>query len=71
MRRVRENVFEIWGNTLRVLTTTMALEPEKAVVITLATVALHNMLQMESKESYTFDGLLNAEDDDGNIIREE
>ena len=71
MRRVRENVFEIWGNTFRVFTTTMALEPEKAVVITLATVALHNMLQMESKESYTFDGLLNAEDDDGNIIREE
>ena len=71
MRRVRENVFEIWGNTFRVFTTTMALEPEKAVVITLATVALHNMLQMESKESYTFDGLLNAEGDDGNIIREE
>ena len=24
---------------------------------------------MESKESYTFDGLLDAEGDDGNIIR--
>ena len=49
----------------------MALEPEKAVVITLATIALHNMLRMESKESYIFDGLLDAEGDDGNIIREE
>ena len=45
----------------------MALEPEKAVVITLATVALHNMSRMESKKSYTFDGLLGAEGDDGNI----
>ena len=49
----------------------MALEAEKAVVITLATVALHNMMRMESKESYTFHRLLDAEDDDGNIIREE
>ena len=49
----------------------MALEPEKAVVITLTTVALHSMLRMESKESYTFDGLLDAEGDDGNIIRGE
>ena len=45
----------------------MALEPEKAVVITLATAALHNMLRMESKESYTFNGLLDAEGDDRNI----
>ena len=49
----------------------MALEAEKAVFISLATVALHNMLWMESKESYTFDKLLDAEDDDWNIIREE
>ena len=59
------------GNTFRVFTTIVALEPEKAVVITLATVTLHNMLRMESKESYTFDRLLDAEGDDGNIIRGE
>ena len=59
------------GNTFRVFTTTMALESERTVVITLATVALHNMLRMESKESYTFNGLLDAEGDDGNIIRGE
>ena len=69
--RVSKNVFGVWGNTFRVLTTTMAFEPEKAIVITLATVGLHNMLRMESKESYTFDGLLDAEGDDGNIIRGE
>ena len=41
MRRVSENVFGIWGNTFRVFTMTMGLEPDKAVAITLATVALH------------------------------
>ena len=69
--RVSENVFGVSGNTFRVLTTTMAFEPEKAIAITLATVGLHNMLRMESKESYTFDGLLDAEGDDRNIIRGE
>ena len=71
MRRVSENLYGIWGNTFRVFTTRMALEPEKAVVITLATAALHNMLRMGSKESHTFNGLLDAEGDDRNIIREE
>ena len=71
MRRVSENVFRIWGNTFRVFTTAMALKPEKVVFTTLAIVAPHNMLRLESKESYTFDGLLDAEGDDGNIIRGE
>ena len=31
MRPVSENVFDIWGNTFRFFTTTMALEPDKAV----------------------------------------
>ena len=71
MRRVSENVFRIWGNTFRVFTTAMALKPEKVVFTTPAIVAPHNMLRLESKESYTFDGLLDAEGDDGNIIRGE
>ena len=71
MKRVSENVFGIWGNTFRVFATATALEPEKAVAITLVTVALHNMLRIESKESYTFDGLLDAKGNDGNIIRRE
>ena len=61
----------VWGNTFHVFTTTMALEQEKTVVITLATVVLHNMSRMDSNESYTFDGLLDAEGDDGNVIRGE
>ena len=68
MRRISENVFGIWGNTFRVFTITMALEPNKTVDITLATVALHNMLRMESREKYTADGYLDTEKDDGNVI---
>ena len=52
IKRVSKNVFGIWGNTFRDFTTTMALEPGKVVVITLATVAVHDMLRMDSKESY-------------------
>ena len=68
MRRISENVFGIWGNTFRVFTTTMALEPKKAVDITLATIALHNMLRVESREKYTADGYLDTEEADGNVI---
>ena len=45
MRRISKNVFGIWGSGFRVFTSVMALSPEKAVTITLATVALHNMLR--------------------------
>ena len=40
MRRISENVFGIWRSRFRVFTTAMALSPEKAVTITLATVAI-------------------------------
>ena len=68
MRRISENLFDIWGNTFRVFTTTMALEPNKAVDITLATIALHNMLRMESREKYTADRYLDTENEEGNLI---
>ena len=68
MRRISENFFEIWGKTFRVFTTTMALEPKKAVDITLATIALHNMLRIKSKEKYMADGLLDVENEDGDLI---
>ena len=68
IRRISENVFGIWGNTFRVFTTTMALEPNKAVDITLATIALHNMLRMEIREKYTADGYLDTENEEGNVI---
>ena len=67
MRRISENVFGIWGNTFRVFTTTMALEPNKAVDITLATIALHNMLRMKSREKYTADGYLHTDNEEGNV----
>ena len=59
----------VFGVTLSVFSrATMALEPNKAVDITLATIALHNMLRMESWEKYTADGYLDTESEDGNII---
>ena len=67
MRRISENVFGIWGNTFRVFTTTMALEPKKAIDITLATIALHNMLRVESREKYTADGYIDTEEEDGKV----
>ena len=68
MRQISENVFGIWGNTFRVFTTTMPLEPNKTVDITLATIGLHNMLPMESREKYTADGYLDTENEEGNVI---
>ena len=47
MRQISENAFGIWDSRFRVLTTAMALSPDKAVTITLAPVALHNMLRLK------------------------
>ena len=46
----------------------MALDPDKAVDITLATVALHNMLRKEGRESYIAEGYVDTEADDGSIV---
>ena len=67
MRRISENVFGIWSNRFRVFTTTMALEPNKAVDVTLATIVLHNFLRSKSREVYTGEGSLDLESNDGNI----
>ena len=49
MRQISENAFGIWGSQFRVLATAMALSPEKAVTITLAAVAFHNMLRTKGR----------------------
>ena len=58
MRQISENIFGIWGSRFRVFTTVMALSPEKAVTITLATVALHNMLPTKRRLRYTVENAL-------------
>ena len=42
--KVTENTFKILTNRFRVFTTRMCLNPDKATIITLATLVLHNML---------------------------
>ena len=56
MRQLSENVFGIWVSRFRVFLTTIALSPEKATIITLAAIVLHNMLRRKSRKSYTPDG---------------
>ena len=67
MRRISENVFGIWSNRFRVFTTSIALAPDKAKDITMATVVLHNMLRSKSKDSYTPEGSLDQETATGAI----
>ena len=50
MRRVTENAFEILINRFRAFTTRMCLDPDKATIIILATLVLHNMLRQLSCE---------------------
>lgn len=69
VRRISENVFGIWANRFRVFTTTMALEPNKAVDVTLATIVLHNFLRSKSKESYTGQGAVDLENDNGDVVQ--
>eukprot|EP00794_Sanderia_malayensis_P011517 gene11517-biopygen9187 len=68
VRRLSENVFGIWANRFRVFTTTMALDPDKAVDVTLATIVLHNFLRNKSKDTYTGNGVLDEEGVDGDVV---
>ena len=67
MRRISENVFGIWGSRFCVFTVSMALSPEKPVTITLATVALHNILRKKGRLLYTDKNVLNRENKDGSV----
>ena len=71
VRRVTENAFGILTNRFRVFTTRMCLDPDKATIITLATLVLHNMLPQLSYESYTPEGYIDMEKESGDIIERE
>lgn len=66
-RRISENTFGIWVNRFRVFTTRVGLTPDKETKITLASIALHNLLRTKSRESYTPYGFADSVDIDGNI----
>ena len=69
--RVTENAFRILTNRFRVFTTRMCLDPDKATIITLVALVLHNMLHQLSYESYTSEGFIDMETKSGDFVEEE
>lgn len=69
-RRVIENVFGIMSSRFRVLLKPIALEPNKAELIVLACIYMHNFLRRNStsKVNYTPPGTFDIFDTDGNLI---
>ena len=49
----------------------MCLNPEKASTITLATLVLHNMLCQISHESYSPEGFIDTENENGDVVNGE
>lgn len=68
-RRVVENVFGICSSIFRVLRKPLLLEPEKAEIIVMTIVYLHNFLRKSSfsRNTYTPPGCFDSEDD-GRLI---
>ena len=68
VRRVTENAFGILTNCFRVFTTRMCLDPDKATIITLVILVLHNMLRQLFYESYTLEGYIDMETKSGDVV---
>ena len=68
IRCVTENVFGILVHRLRVFSSKILLNTEKAAAITLEAIVLHNMLRQKSRECCTPDGFLDLGDENGNVI---
>ncbi|XP_062239062.1 uncharacterized protein LOC133948982 [Platichthys flesus] len=67
-RRVAENAFGILVNRLRVLRSTICLEPEKVVKITLASLCIHNFLCGRRSEAYAPPGFADWQTTDQVIV---
>ena len=66
--RVTENTFGILTNRFRVFTTRMCLDPDKATIITLVILILHNMLRQLFYESFTPEGYIDMETENGHMV---
>ena len=71
VRRVTENAFRTLTNSFRVFTTKMYLDSDKATIITLAILVLHDMLRQLSYESYTPKGYIDMETESGDTVEGE
>ncbi len=67
-RRVVENVFGILANRLRVFRSTICLEPEKVVKITMASLCIHNFLRECRSEAYMPPAFADWENNDHSIV---
>ena len=68
-RRVVENAFGILANRFRIFLTPIAVVPETAVKIVLASCVLHNFLRAESAHRYTPTGTCDIESIENGQIR--
>ena len=65
----RKTWFGVLANRWRVFHTTMHLSLERATSVTLSALILHNyLLKSPSKSTYCTQGLINQEDEQGNVI---
>ena len=68
-RRIFENMFGILANRWILFHTTIHLSPERATSVTLSALILHNyLLKSPSKSTYCTPGLINQENEQGNVI---
>lgn len=67
-RRTIENTFGVLTGRFRVLKRTIPLEPGKVEKIVLACCYLHNFLRKRHSTTYSTTGLLDHEDENGNVI---
>ena len=61
-RRIIENTFGIMSKKFRVLQTSIALTPDRAEHVVLATIVLHNLLRHEYSSEHTPQGSIDNED---------
>ena len=66
--RIIENSFGIMGSRFRVLSTTIALTPEKVEKIVLACAVLHNVLRKCALEEYNQPGTMDEENEETGVL---
>ena len=71
-RRISENLFGILANRRRVFCGVLNLSPEKAMLVTMSTLILHNFLRKtRSQNIYCPPGLADHEAENGDIVNGE
>ena len=67
MRRVTESAFWIWTSRFRLFSSREILTPEKVEIITMESLAPHDLLRTKSSERNSLSFMLDQEDEHGNF----